>query len=342
MNEPLRPSTLGEILDRTAQLYRRNFWLFAGTAAIPMGTLVLIGAAAGVSIVVLSPGLKQGNPAASVTLGLVAIVGGLVALPAYLAAIVYSSAGLTYAAVSTHRGEKLTIRDAFRSVTPRFWTYLGCLFLQALVVGLVPASVAAAVIVPLVYLITRSGVGVGASVALGFVIFLVAAAAVGVIIWLTLSYVMGMAVCVTEKTPAWESMKRAMHLSAGTRGRIFVMFLLVFVLSMIASTLSYFVLMIGIAIGAALGGGPRVAAVAALAGAILQAIVSLVADTILAPVSWIGLVLFYYDQRIRKEGFDIEWMMEQAGMTQPQPVLQPSTGEIISAPVIPPDTVEER
>ena len=37
MNETLRPSTLGEILDRTAQLYRRNFWLFAGVARFAHG-----------------------------------------------------------------------------------------------------------------------------------------------------------------------------------------------------------------------------------------------------------------------------------------------------------------
>jgi hypothetical protein len=35
----------------------------------------------------------------------------------------------------------------------------------------------------------------------------------------------------------------------------------------------------------------------------------------LRPVYGIALVLFYYDQRIRKEGYDIEWMMEQAGLT---------------------------
>jgi hypothetical protein len=31
-------------------------------------------------------------------------------------------------------------------------------------------------------------------------------------------------------------------------------------------------------------------------------------------------VLFYYDQRIRLEGFDIEWMMQQAGMV-PEPLV---------------------
>jgi hypothetical protein len=68
-------------------------------------------------------------------------------------------------------------------------------------------------------------------------------------------------------------------------------------------------------------------------------------------------VLFYYDQRIRKEGFDIEWMMQRAGMTDAaippaapvSPVTptatQPPTlinGSPISAPTPPPDTVEER
>jgi len=60
---------------------------------------------------------------------------------------------------------------------------------------------------------------------------------------------------------------------------------------------------------------------------------------VLQPVSWIALVLFYYDQRIRKEGFDIEWMMQQAGMTQPAPMAQPAAGGIVSAPGVHPDIV---
>ena len=32
------------------------------------------------------------------------------------------------------------------------------------------------------------------------------------------------------------------------------------------------------------------------------------------PIYGIALTVFYFDQRIRKEGFDIEWMMQQAGM----------------------------
>ena len=69
----------------------------------------------------------------------------------------------------------------------------------------------------------------------------------------------------------------------------------------------------------------------------------------IAPVSAIALVLCYYDQRVRKEGFDIEWMMQQAGLAQPlsatPPIeiagMPPIEGVGISGPIGPPDTVEE-
>ena len=36
-----------------------------------------------------------------------------------------------------------------------------------------------------------------------------------------------------------------------------------------------------------------------------------------------GFTLFYYDQRVRKEGFDIEWMMQAAGL---RPAPEPPVG----------------
>jgi hypothetical protein len=152
---------------------------------------------------------------------------------------------------------------------------------------------------------------------------------------------MGLAVCVVEKKPAWESLQRAAQLSKGTRGRIFVMFLLVVVLSMIVSTVSYVFMLIVGGVAALLGKGSTAAIVATVVGLILYMVVSIGAQIILQPVSWIALVLFYYDQRIRKEGFDIEWMMQQAGMAQPPPSAQGVLG-ILSTPATPPDTVEER
>ena len=42
METNLRPMALGEILDRTAQLYRENFLLFAGISAVYAGVLLIL------------------------------------------------------------------------------------------------------------------------------------------------------------------------------------------------------------------------------------------------------------------------------------------------------------
>jgi hypothetical protein len=339
MNDTLRPSTLGEILDRTAQLYRRNFWLFAGIAAVPIGVMLAIAVVAVVLAVIAGFSLRSaiGSPVAA---GLVAIVFVLVALPIYIAAYVFCCAGVTQAAVSAQRGEKLTIREDLASVLPRFWTYLGFLILQGVLVILIPGAIAGAVVGTLFFLM--SSVSVGVSVALGFLIFLVVVAAVGVIAWLGLGYSMGMAVCVVERMSPWESMQRAMHLSKGTRGRIFVMFILVVCLGMIVSAVAYIPLMAVVAVLTASGTNLQSATSAIVAADVLNVVVNMTLQVALTPVSWIALVLFYYDQRIRKEGFDIERMMELAGMTQPPPATLLSPGGEISSPVPPPDTVGER
>ena len=50
---------------------------------------------------------------------------------------------------------------------------------------------------------------------------------------------------------------------------------------------------------------------------VLQQFVAFVTNTFIGPLYATGLTLFYYDQRVRKEGYDIEWMMEAAGLTSP-------------------------
>jgi len=336
-NGTLRPSTLGEILDRTVQLYRRDFWLFAGTAAMPL-VLAFLLAIPAIGIFAI-PGIAggAGNPVTLIR-GIAFVFAFLLIMPAYLALYVFAIAAITQATVSTHRGESLTIRAALKMVRPRFFTYLWYLIVQSIMAALVPLILAGVVIGPLIYLIAQPGVGIAGSVGLGFVVFVVGAAAIGVVVWLLLSYSMGMAICVVEKKTAWESLMRAMQLSRGTRGRIFVLFLLVMVLSVAVSAVSYIFAMLAGAVASLMGIGSTAAIVAAAVGGILYALVSMGAQIVLMPVSWIALVLFYYDQRIRKEGFDIEWMMERAGMTQVQPATAPSGDGTISASVTPPDT----
>jgi hypothetical protein len=358
VDQHLRPLTLGEILDRTVQVYRHNFVLFAGVAALPVAFSVVLLIPA-VAILAL-PGIpRSGGMHLVFVPGLTFAVYLLAAIPVYLAAYVYSAAGLTMSAVSAQRGEKPTIRGALAKVPPRFFTYLWFLVLQAVVVALVPAAVAGGIIGALVYSMSLPGASMAEDFGLGFLAFLVGAAAVAAIAWLALGYSIGMAVCVVEQKPAWESLTRAWQLSEGTRGRIFVLFLMVVVLSMVVSMASYMISLVVATMAAVLGKSALFAAAAAVIAGLLYALASIGGQILLTPVSWIALVLFYYDQRVRKEGFDIEWMMQRAGLVQEQDgaglsqVLnqadaQPANPTAANqslpnfGPAPPPDTVEER
>ena len=55
----------------------------------------------------------------------------------------------------------------------------------------------------------------------------------------------------------------------------------------------------------------------AVGARVLQQFVAFVTNTFIGPMYATGFTLFYYDQRVRKEGYDIEWMMEAAGLTVP-------------------------
>jgi len=339
MSETLRPSTLGEILDRTAQLYRRNFWMFAGVAALPVGAMFAIGAIAVAVITAVGVAVRTTNSSSPVAIGFVALAVVLVVMPLYVAAAVFSYAGLTEAAEKVHRGEKMTIRGVLKSVRPWFWRYLWFLILQGIVTALVPGAIAGAVIGLLLFLIP--GAGAAAGVAIGFVIFVIAVGALGVIVWRVLGYSIGLPVCVVEKKPAWESLKRAWELSKGTRGRIFVMILLIVALSIAASLIAAIPFLIIVAVNTSVGNGAAYSSTAFVIAEIVRVVGDFILQVLIAPISAIALVLFYYDQRIRKEGFDIEWMMQQAGLTEPSSNALPAEGASISGPVAPPDTVEE-
>jgi len=110
---------------------------------------------------------------------------------------------------------------------------------------------------------------------------------------------------------------------------------------MAGSMIGYIVSAIVGAVAGVVGKGSEYVAAAAIVAAVLYLVVDFTVQVLLAPVSWIALVLFYYDQRIRKEGFDIEWMMQQAGLTQPASNALPAEGASISGLVALPDTVEE-
>jgi Membrane domain of glycerophosphoryl diester phosphodiesterase len=315
MNEPLRPYTLGEILDRTMQLYRRNFLLFAGSAAPPsavmLAMLLAILAVVGYFARSGMAGLREHGLA----IGILLIAVAAVTVPAEIGATVVSQAALVRAAISAHLGQKLRIREAIKSVWPRFWRYFCLLLLQIVFVGLIPGAIAGAALgVVFAVAATARGNGLATGAAIGFFLFVIVAAAGVAIVLLMLTYSLAMPICVAEQKAAWEAMKRSVKLTKGTRGRIFLMFLLIWALSVVASMAAYVPMMIVVAVVSAMGHGAQYAAAVLIISEAVNVLVNFTVQLLVTPVYATALVLFYFDQRIRTEGYDIEWMMEQAGL----------------------------
>lgn len=341
MSEPLRPFTLGEILDRTAQLFRRNFLLFAGVAAVPIGVIVAAFAPMGAAFGLFGGTVVKGGTPSNVLVGVLVAALLLVGLPVGIAATALSQAALTRAAVGAHLGETLKIRTVLKSVWPRLGRYVWLLILQAIFIGAIPGAAMLAGVASLGALANLSGPGSAAGVGIGFLIFILFAAAAGVVVWLALRYALAFAVCVVEEKPAWNSLQRAAVLSKGTRGRIFVMFLLVWALSMVLMIAAYVPIAIVLGVVAAIGQGSRYAVITLVIAEIFNVLVNFAVQSLITPVYATALSLFYFDQRIRKEGYDIERMMEQAGLTAPETPPGQERAAITSGLVANIDTLKE-
>ncbi len=338
METALRPLTLGEILDRTAQLYRSHFWLFAGIASVNSGARLLLNLLqiGGAELLRADHLLKYiialGVLAAVIQILVSFVIGGIAA------------AANNRAVAWLHLGEPATIRGAYSSILPRTARYAWLMVIITVKILLPMLVVYVASVIGLVFLIrpaARAAAhgGAGATpapdpsgsllaIAGAFVFFILISACVVYAVLMFLRYSLAIAASVVEDLKARQAIRRSIQLSKGSRGRIFLLLLLVGViyLGLIAVTqLAFFMMAIR---HGQLSAGAQV----------VQQLVIFLTDTFIGPIYATGLTLFYYDQRVRKEGYDIEWMMQAAGLS---PAPQAELAAAPSAPDAPlPDQTE--
>ncbi len=319
MNEQLHPLTLGEILDRTAQLYRSRFLVYFGIGVIPAGTVLVFAAAIFVFFAWVGSDAAGGVPASLARIVPWLFLGSalLLALPVCLGATALGWAAMCHAAARTFLGEEVTILHAYRAAWKRVWRYVWLYALVALIVAAAPITVAIVAIsatAGLAVLARQSGLGNIPGAAAGSLIFLLAAGLATYAVWMLLRLCLAFPACVIEEMSAWNALKRGTALSQGTKGRIILLFLLGYALTWLLAL--GFTIPVGILL--ALVPGANNPQHAQMLGTILMFSwygLWFAVQALTKPVYGIALTLFYFDQRIRKEGFDIEWMMQQAGMS---------------------------
>ena len=297
----LRPLLLGEILDRTFQLYRARFTLFLGIAAVST-ILELLWSTLQLGESHL---LNQGHigPAKQVITLLTVIAGW--AFSFGTAAL--ATAAINRAVLAIYEGKPAHIIPSYSAVRDRWLT---CIWVNilAFLIAWSPVILVALGALCAVFL-ARGAKSLPQANAItivygfaGFAGFL----ALPVCVWLSLRYALAIPACIQEGIGTLHSLKRSVSLSKGSRGRIF---LLLFVVG-VAWSVILMVLM-----------SPTFILVARNKGHVLLGLtmytlaISFLCSTLLKPLYGIGLTLLYYDARIRKEGFDVEWMLEHSSQS---------------------------
>jgi Membrane domain of glycerophosphoryl diester phosphodiesterase len=134
---------------------------------------------------------------------------------------------------------------------------------------------------------------VGIRVVGGFILFVIP----GII--MVMRYSLAVPAAVLENVKTRDALKRSKALSQGSGGRVLTIYVLMLVL--------VWAVMFGLSyLGLSLLG--RVATTG-LSGQVWQRVIGFIAGSVASPVLTIAIALLYYDQRVRKEAFDIEHMM---------------------------------
>lgn len=306
MDSTLRPMSTSQVLDRTFHLYRNHFLLLAGISALPPAVLLL--AQAGFFLLAFIPGPKLNLfPAeAAFVVGIIALV------VAYLVALAFATGATVYAVSRVHLGETTTIRESYRVIRPLLWRIVRIVITVA--VRFAGASaVAVAVGVGPVFMMAsiRGGPNPAVSIVVGL---LIVVAIIVCVIWalrLYCSYQLAVPVCVLEKRGAADCLKRSRFLSKGkgVQRILLVLFLsaiLTYVLSLALSLPVIILAMVDAAKTSAL----------AIPVALWDYLAGFVAGVLAGPIVTIALALLYYDERVRKEAFDLQLMMEAMGQQQ--------------------------
>ena len=337
MDEPLHPSSLSEILDRTAEIYRSRFPVFFGIAVLPTAMLTLFASIAFLLILRVAPGAGSSSTMAGVFASIAGAVLFLIALPILLAATALANAAMSHAAARVYLGQPINIRGSYRAVWERGWRFIGLFVFETLVVWVAPFAAWSILLLfsaALATLAQSAGIGSGSLFILSALLAIAGLISYG--FWMAIRISLAFPAAVVEQIGSWGALRRSALLTHGSRGRILLLFLLGVALNWILSM----AIMLPLAFLVTLLPGAESPQHAQSSAMFTMAIIygsAFAVQALTRPVYGIALILFYYDQRIRQEAFDIEWMMLKAGLVvppPPQPQFQPG--------VAPPPVGEDR
>jgi hypothetical protein len=303
----LRPMSISQVLDRTFHLYRTNFVFFVGIGLI-VPVLILISELV-FAFLGLRPGSRNGISPQS-TMVLAGASGVVVLLVSTLAGAL--AQGATVFAVSRiHLGRPVTIGESYQQVLSCFASMLRIFISLALRTAGPYLPAIAVFSAGFTFLAESSGGDRTQALAyFGLLSLLAFPLFVGGVIgslYLYARYSLAVPACILEKLRGAAALRRSSFLSKDSILRIILIFFLLGILTVIFSL----VLNLPVQIVAIQRRG-----ILATPWVIWSYAGNFLARALAGPIAAIALALIYYDQRVRKEAFDLQLMMQ--GLETPE------------------------
>ena len=316
MSYELRPLSLGELLDRAFTLYRRHFWLFVGIMALPSVAMLFL-SLGGQILPALADDAPDQQPSPEIVFAVAAVVVVGAAIAFLLYWITYALAlGATTVAVSEiYSGRTPSVASAYGATRTRIGRLVLLLFLIGMRLFLVFGGITIAAIV----------VGGGAAIVspiLSMLIVTVALIAGFVLVsWMFLRYSVAVPAAVLEDNTATESIERSIYLTKGSLIRVVVLFVFTVVVTYAALAVFQFPFVI-----ASLAAGPETSTGFWLN--MVGLVTGSIASALTGPLAVVAMAVLYYDIRIRKEGLDVELLIEGLRARVP-PSHEPSSSAVL-------------
>lgn len=321
---PLRPLTLGDLLDGTIKLVRSNPKAVLGLSAVA-ALLASVPLAIGQALMLGSMGDLLTNPQAAANdpgamFGTVVTAYGSQALSLLISFIVVTllTGVLTRILGRAVFGGKITAGEAWHLVKGR----IGALFAVVLMLtGLALAPLV--IIVPLFLLLTSMVSGdsaaVGGLVVLGIVVLLLY---VAYLLFINARFAFATPVVVLEGRGPVEALRRSWQLVTGDFWRVLGILLLTSLLAgLVSAVLSVPFSLIGTFVGMLGGGGTGAAVLAAVMIALGSTLGAMITYPLQAGVAG----LLYADRRMRSEAFDL--VLQTAAIEQQRQGWVPATAD---------------
>jgi hypothetical protein len=295
----VQPMGVGEILDRSFRFLRQYFWLFFIIIFIPQAVFFVVNF--GLQFLIVGDMTQDFSVAMGAGFGISALLAGLI----FLVLQFWAQGALIHAVSETYLGHSTSVKASFSAMRSRLGRLIGTLILWSILVFGVPAllGIVAAVLAPSLAMMGLSPIIVGIiTVVLVFLAFWVFTS-------LFLSWLLADKTVVLEELGWMKALRRSKELMKGrTEPGIWKSIktkasLIIIVGFLIGVGIHLLFQLPGVVLGVVFPEGLVVTTV--------QGVLNMVAVSLATAYTAIAMILFYYDIRVRKEGFDLKMMAEK-------------------------------